>query len=134
VDKENAEDAVEVLRARPEPMPAQDDQPDTFAPRDFFPGLWASILGAGILWVAASVIELVIHLLTHMNYRTFPQDEAPFRFPLLGAPFFAVFSGILLFIMMLPLRGIKDRPWMALVSYLWVRIVLATLAVVIALW
>jgi hypothetical protein len=106
VNEEDAEDAIEVLRARPEPMPAQDELPETVTAGNFFPGLWASILGAGILWVSAALIELAIHFLTHLNNRPFPQDEGPFRFPLVGAPIFALVTGFLMFIVMLPLRAI----------------------------
>lgn len=133
VDEDDAGDAVEVLQARPEATPSGDDLPDTVTPGDFFPGLWASILGAGILWVIAAVIELAIHFLMHLNNRPFPQDEAPFRFPLLGAPFFALFAGFLMYITMLPLRAIKGGSWMALVAYFWVKVVLLILAVGIAL-
>jgi hypothetical protein len=138
VNEDDADDAMEVMRARPEPVSESDNIPMMTVAPDILPGFWALLLMGVCLCALFSLIELILYLLTHLSEHSKSHYSPPIRDSLaispLDAPLSGVAWGVVAYLMFLPLRGVKDGSWMAMVAYLWLRVLLIALTLGLSLW
>ncbi len=137
VSEDDEDDARELMKAPLEPQQDSTDASTEDAKHQLLPGFEVLLItGLGLCFTCA-VLEFLLSIVGKMpergRYRNGPMITETLQLTPAWIMVGGLAWGLLAFLAFIPVHDIRNRRWMALISYLWIRALLTGLPIAIGL-